>query len=76
MHNVHGWPAVSADIFKCASDAHFTVPLGHGRGDERNKSQDNDNMAGVVCPAVDNKHIHTKQNTCFFNGCEFFPHQM
>lgn len=39
-------------ICKCASDAHLTVPLGHGRGVERNKSQDNDNMAGDVRPAI------------------------
>ncbi len=41
-------------ICKCASDVHLTVPLGHGRGVERNKSQDNNNMAGDVRPAIHN----------------------
>ncbi len=41
-------------ICKCASDVHLTVPLGHRRGVEHNKSQDNNNMAGDVRPAIHN----------------------
>lgn len=53
------------------------MPLGHGRGVEHNKSQDNDNMAGVVRPAIDNKHIHTNTEHMFFlMDVKFFPHQM